>query len=122
MVETTRTDVAVDSRERNDDGRCVLRWEKCVCEFGEGMSQSTNRFVFVVMYDIAEKTRAFADDKSGWEVGTIRAFARVGGRFTIWTNGLMVLDDVFFTTVTQDTTNLPATPTGVGQDEVKQSW
>ena len=44
-----------------------------------------------------------------------------GFGFTIWANLKLASDDVIFTTIAQNATNLAATPTGVGCKKVNKA-
>ena len=99
VVKAAGANVAVDGGERDDNGWFVLWRKEFVHEFCKRVCQGTNRMIFVIVDNVAKKTGAFAYDVGGWKIGAIWAFSGLGEILAMWANGLMMVFDVFFTTI-----------------------
>ena len=91
--------MAIDGGEGNDGGWFVLQRKKIMHERGKRIGKGSNGMILVIVDNIAEKAGTFAYDVGWREIGAVWTFSGLGRSFTIWTNGLVIVFDVIFTTI-----------------------
>ena len=113
MIETAFADVRGDSGERNNNRIFWKKRETGREHFSERFFEGPNGIIFVFMNDFIEKSTACADIINRWQIVAFWAGLIVNFGFAIWTNIIILLKDVNFTTIANWLPKLATTPTGV---------
>lgn len=99
MIKTAGANVAADGGKWDNVGGLLEGGKGVSHNFGERIRKGTDGMILIVMNNIAKKTRAFTTDKSRWEIRAGWAIAGGIVGFAMWTEIVLVGENVFFTTV-----------------------